>query len=121
MSSSRDHPEVTADTRLPLVATTHSLVGFTTCACLLVFYAAGEPFGVINDIGNAALGLLSLAVAWFLPPTSPPRTAAPRSPSAPDFPRRRVLLLGIAGVGALLTVVGTVFVLAGITGFYLAG
>jgi hypothetical protein len=80
----------------------HSIVGFTTCVCLIVFYTAGEPFGVINDIGNTLLGLLSLALAWLLRPTSG-------------------VLVSLAGLGAALTVVGTVLVLTGITGFYLAG
>ncbi|MGW6196537.1 hypothetical protein ACWF0M_10380 [Kribbella sp. NPDC055110] len=92
-----------ADPRLIPVARTHGIVGLATCACLIVFYAAGEPFGVINDLGNALLGLLSLTLAWLL-----------RS-------GRRAVLLGVAAVGAVLTVLGTVFVLTGITGFYLAG
>lgn len=83
------------------MATAHSIVGFTTCACLLIFYAAGEPFGTINDIGNAALGLLSLILAWLLPTSR--------------------VLVGVAAVGAVLTVVGTVLVVTGVTGYYLAG
>lgn len=83
------------------MATAHSIVGFTTCACLLIFYATGEPFGTLNDIGNAALGLLSLTLAWLLPTSR--------------------VLVGVAAVGAVLTVVGTVLVMTGITGYYLAG
>lgn len=83
------------------MATAHSIVGFTTCACLLIFYATGEPFGTLNDIGNAALGLLSLTLAWLLPTSR--------------------VLVGVAAVGAVLTVVGTVLVVTGITGYYLAG
>ncbi|GAA1600859.1 hypothetical protein GCM10009742_56110 [Kribbella karoonensis] len=93
------------------MATAHSVVGFATCACLLVFYAVGEPFGVINDLGNALLGALSLWLAWLL---RPPATAAARSPLSD-------LLLCVAGAGAALTATGTVLVLTGITGFYLAG
>ncbi|MEV4265235.1 hypothetical protein [Kribbella sp. NPDC049584] len=84
------------------VATAHSIVGFVTCACLIIFYAAGEPFGAINDLGNALLGLLSLALAWLLRPASP-------------------VLVGLVALGAALTVAGTVLVLTGVTGFYLAG
>jgi hypothetical protein len=83
------------------VAIAHSIMGFTTCACLIIFYAVGEPFGTLNDIGNAALGVLSLALAWLL-----------------QSPR---LLVGVAAVGTVLTVVGTVLVMTGATGFYLAG
>ena len=83
------------------IATAHSIVGFITCACLIIFYAVGEPFGTINDFGNAALGLLSLALACLLRPSR--------------------VLVGVAAVGAMLTVVGTVLVVSNITGYYLAG
>ncbi|MFC6157021.1 hypothetical protein [Kribbella jiaozuonensis] len=83
------------------VATAHSIVGFTTCACLLIFYATGEPFGSINDVGNAALGILSLVLAWLVHPSR--------------------VLVGVAAVGTVLTIVGTVLVMSGITGYYLAG
>lgn len=97
------------------MATAHSLVGFTTCACLLAFYAAGEPFGILNDIGNAALGVLSLVLARRLP------APIPAQADIGSALVRRGLLLAAAAVGAALTVVGTVLVLSGVTGFYLAG
>ena len=84
------------------VALAHGLVGFATCLCLIVFYAGAGVFGPINDVGNAVLGVLSLWLAWVLRP-------------------RRAVLLGFAAAGAVGTVVGTVLVLGGITGFYLAG
>jgi hypothetical protein len=95
-----------------VVARTHGIVGLTTCACLIAFYAAGEPFGIINDIGNALLGVLSAALAWLLRTTTSLGTSSPT---------RRSILFGVAVVGAVLTVVGTVLVVADITGFYLAG
>lgn len=107
------------------VATAHGIVGFITCACLIIFYAAGEPFGTINDVGNALLGLLSLALAGLLRRPAPAPAAGPGaapaggSPTAP--PRSDRVLLGIAAVGAALTVAGTVLVISGITGYYLAG
>ncbi|HZX08364.1 hypothetical protein [Kribbella sp.] len=84
------------------VALAHAVVGFATCLCLIVFYTGASAFGPINDVGNAALGVLSCALAWVLRP-------------------RRTVLLGFAAIGAALTVLGTVLVLAGVTGFYLAG
>ncbi|WP_350276606.1 hypothetical protein [Kribbella sp. HUAS MG21] len=92
---------MSADAALPQVARVHGVVGFATCACLIVFYAVGDPFGLINDVGNALLGLLSLALAWLV--------------------SGRHILVGVAAVGAALTVVGTVLVVSGITGFFLAG
>lgn len=84
----------------------HSFVGFATCVCLLVFFAVGGPFGTINDFGNALFGILSFALAWLL------RTGASRLSG---------VLVGLAGLGAALTVVGTVLVVGEITGYYLAG
>ncbi|NIK60006.1 hypothetical protein [Kribbella shirazensis] len=92
---------MSADSSLPLLARTHAIVGFAACACLILLYAVGEPFGLLNDVGNALLGLLSLALAWLL--------------------SGRQVLVGVAAVGAALTVVGTILVVSGITGFYLAG
>ncbi|MFF0268471.1 hypothetical protein [Kribbella sp. NPDC004536] len=90
------------DRSLRQVALTHAIVGFATCLCLIVFYGGAGVFGPINDVGNAVLGVLSFALAWVLRP-------------------RLTVLLGFAAVGAVVTVVGTVLVLGGITGFYLAG
>ncbi|MGZ0146220.1 hypothetical protein ACXJJ3_04065 [Kribbella sp. WER1] len=92
---------MSTDRTVRQVALTHAIVGFGTCLCLLVFYTGAAAFGPINDVGNALLGLLSFALAWILRP--------------------RTVLAGLAAVGALLTVVGTVLVLGGITGFFLAG
>jgi hypothetical protein len=92
---------VNTESNLPVVARTHGIVGLATCACLIVFFAVGGAFGTINDVGNAVFGLLSLALAWFL--------------------SRSTLFLGVAVVGAALTVLGTVLVMTEITGFYLAG
>ncbi|RZT17692.1 hypothetical protein EV649_5249 [Kribbella sp. VKM Ac-2569] len=93
-----------AEAGLPVVAITHGVVGLTTCACLIAFFAVGGPFGTINDLGNAVFGVQSLALARFL-----------------AAPSHRFLLLGVAVVGAILTVVGTVLVVTEVTGFYLAG
>ena len=89
-----------------LVATVHSIVGFATWICLIVFFAVGGPFGTINDFGNALFGVISFALAWILRPAAP---------------RLSGLLVGLAGLGAALTVVGTVLVVGEITGYYLAG
>ena len=85
------------------MALAHGIVGLATCLCLLVFYAGADSLGAVNDAGNAVFGVLSFCLAWLLrPPT-------------------RVLLLCVAGVGTVLTIVGTVLVLSETTGFYLAG
>ncbi|WP_427893757.1 hypothetical protein ACQHIV_12240 [Kribbella sp. GL6] len=93
---------MSTDRTVRQVALTHAVVGFATCLCLIVFYTGAGAFGPINDVGNAVLGVLSFGLAWVLRP-------------------RRTVLLGFAAVGAAVTVAGTVLVLGGITGFYLAG
>lgn len=95
------------------MALTHSLVGFATCLSLMVFYAGAGPFGPINDIGNAVLGLLTIPLAHQL-------TRTPHRASGGGSVAGR-LGFGVVVVGAGVTVVGTVLVLSGATGFYLAG
>jgi hypothetical protein len=85
-------------TRLAVV---HGVVGLTTCLFLILLYLNVEVFGPVNDVGNAVFGLLSLALARALPSSS--------------FGR------ALAAAGALSTVVGSVLVLSGATGFYLSG
>ncbi|MEV0790576.1 hypothetical protein [Kribbella sp. NPDC050459] len=90
------------------VALAHGIVGLATCLCLILFYAGADALGAVNDVGNAVLGVLSVALAWTL-------HAAPRRTA------RAFALLGAAAIGAVLTVVGTVLVMTDTTGFYLAG
>jgi hypothetical protein len=82
-------------------------VAIGTVGCLATYFAVGGPFGSINDIGNGALGLLSAGLAWRLRD----RLSG----------RGRGLALGLAAVGAALTVVGSALVLSRTTGFLLAG
>ncbi|GAA1126737.1 hypothetical protein GCM10009630_25710 [Kribbella jejuensis] len=96
------------------MALTHGIVGFATCLCLIIFYAGAAAFGPINDVGNAVLGLLTIPLARLL--------AA--NPGASSGARERGgsrLAFAVAVVGAGVAVAGTVLVLTGITGFYLAG
>ena len=75
--------------------------------CLATFYVVKGPFGTINDIGNAATGLLSAGLAWRLRR----QLAGPLGNAA----------VGAAIVGAAITVVGSALVISGTTGFFLAG
>jgi hypothetical protein len=74
---------------------------------LATYFAMGGPFGTINDIGNAATGVLSAALAWRLRRDSAVRTGD--------------IAVGAALVGSALTVVGSSLVVSGATGFFLAG
>jgi hypothetical protein len=77
-----------------------------SAVCLATFYAVQGPFGTINDIGNATAGVLSAGLAWRLRRLIPGRTGD--------------VAVGLATVGAGLTVTGSVLVISGTTGFFLA-
>ena len=76
-------------------------------ACLATYFAVQGPFGTINDIGNAATGLLSGGLAWRLRRQISGRAAN--------------LSVGAAIVGAALAVAGSALVVSGTTGFFYAG
>lgn len=78
-----------------------------SAVCLATFFAVQGPFGTINDLGNAATGLLSAALASRL------------RRQIPDGVGRNAV--GAAIVGAGMAVVGSSLVVSGATGFFLAG
>jgi drug/metabolite transporter (DMT)-like permease len=78
-----------------------------SAACLATYFAVQGPFGSINDIGNAATGVLSAGLAWRLRREITGRAAN--------------LSVGAAIVGAGLTVAGSTLVVSGTTGFFFAG
>lgn len=82
-------------------------VAVGSAACLATYFAAGGPFGTINDIGNASTGVLSGWLAWRL--RREPSLGAGAAP------------LGAALAGAALTVAGSALVVSGTTGFLYAG
>ena len=86
------------------VAIALAVVTVASIASLVVFYAAGGPFGLINDAGNALIGVLGAVLA--------------------------TLLVGQAGgwpgviaalIGAAVAAWGSSLVMSGATGFVLAG
>jgi len=91
------------------VATAVAWVGVVALVSLVVFFAVGGPFGFVNDVSNAALGVLAgtLAVTWL--------RRAPR----PRSSLRVATVLALVGVGAV--VVGSVLVVFDVTGYFLAG
>jgi hypothetical protein len=92
--------------RLRRLAIVHGIVGLATCLCLILLYLGAGAFGAINDVGNAALGLLSAALAWRYQ-----QSAA----------KVRPVFVGVAFLGAVITVVGSILILTDATGFFLAG
>jgi hypothetical protein len=89
------------------LATAVGAVAAGSALCLATYFAVRGPFGTISDIGNAATGVLSAALAWRLRRSIPGRGG--------DF------AVGAALVGATIAVVGSALVVSGTTGFFLAG
>jgi len=90
------------------VAVAAGVVGLGSLASLTALFVVGQPFGTINDIGNGTLGVLSALLA------------------ATSLSRRRDSILETATVasavvGAAFAVAGSVLVISGTTGFFLAG
>jgi hypothetical protein len=83
------------------------LVAAGSAACLATYFVVGGPIGTINDIGNAATGLLGAALAW--------RLRRYLSGRAHD------LAVAAAISGAAVAFVGSALVVSGTTGFFLAG
>lgn len=78
-------------------------VGLGSVTCLALLFAVGEPFGRLNDIGNATLAILSGVLA-----VTQRRHVGP-------------IATGLALVGAAVAVAGSGLVISGTTGFFLAG
>ena len=83
------------------------IVAAGSAVCLATYSAVQGPFGTINDIGNAATGVLSAGLAWRL------RRQLPHGVGN--------AAVGSAVVGAAIAVAGSALVVSGATGWFLAG
>ena len=91
---------------LGTVATVHGIVGLITCLCLILLYLGADAAGAVNDVGNGVLGLLSAWLVWRCHQAG--LTAG-------------LVFVGIAALGAVITVIGSILILTDATGFFLAG
>jgi hypothetical protein len=86
------------------------IFGLLGLVFLILFFTVGQPFGTLNDICIGVVAILSAVIAWKTYPAY--HTQAP--------------LLSLAGMlfvcfGALIVVAGSVLVIFGFTGWFLAG
>jgi hypothetical protein len=86
-----------------------AVVGLGAWASLIVMFFVGEPFGLINDVGNGALALLSGVLA----------TASLASTHSPG--RGLTMATSVAVAGAVVAVLGSALIIFDITGYFLAG
>jgi hypothetical protein len=82
------------------------VVAVGSAVSIAAFFAVRGPLGTINDIGNGALGALSGWLAW--------RVRDELDPAV------RSVAVGAAVAGAAITVVGSVLVVSGTTGYFFA-
>ena len=99
-----DDPRARDTGRLAIAA---GVVAAASAASLATFFAVQGPFGTINDIGNAATGILGACLAWRLRDRLTGRA--------------RDVAVAAAVAGASITVVGSALVVSRTTGFFLAG
>ena len=85
------------------------IAGLLGLVFIILFFSIGQPFGTLNDICIAIAAILSGVLAWMLYPGH--HTQAPLLSQ---------LALIIALVGALVVVAGSVLVIFGFTGWFLA-
>jgi hypothetical protein len=102
MATSAGHSRVVR--RAAMAVATVDLLGVV---CLIVFFVVGDPFGIINDVANAVVGVLTAVLAWLA-----------RAIRPSGWHR---LALAAAVVGAIVMVIGSVLVIFDVTGYFLAG
>lgn len=77
---------------------------------LILMSTVNQSFGMVNDVFNSVIGISSVLLAWRL-------YAEYHGESAGVNP----IAIGLAAAGAVLTIIGSVLVIYGFTGFVLAG
>ena len=86
------------------------VTGILALVSIILLFTVGKPFGTINDICIGAAAIMSGVLAWMLYPQYHQQS-----------PLLSQVALVVAVVGALVVAVGSVLVIFGITGWYLAG
>jgi hypothetical protein len=95
----------TVDQAAGWVALAIGIVAVASVVSMIIFLVVAGPFGFINDVGNALIGILSAGLAF--------RLAADRGAGT--------VAVGAAVIGAVVTVFGSWLVMSLTTGFFLAG
>jgi len=97
-------------TTISWIAITSGISAFLAVVFLGMMATVNMFFGTINDILNSVLAILIAVLAWML-----------YSQFHAKAPLMSQVTLGLAVLGAILTVVGSVLVIFKFTGFVLAG
>jgi hypothetical protein len=92
------------------IALAAGVAGLLALAFIILFFTIGQPFGTLNDIFIGVTAVLGGVLAWML-------FLEHRAQS----PLLSQVALGLALLGALVVVIGTILVTFVVTGWYLAG
>lgn len=92
------------------VAIATGIAGLLALVFIILFFTIGQPFGTLNDICIGLEAILTGVLAWMFYPQFLAR-----------FPHISQVVLVLAILGAIIVVVGSVLVISGTTGWYLAG
>lgn len=77
---------------------------------LTLMYSVNQSFGRANDVFNSVIGISSVVLAWML-----------HAEHHVQSPLMSQIALGLAVIGAIFTVIGSILILFGLTDFVLAG
>ena len=77
---------------------------------LILMFSVSISFGAVNDVLNGIIGISSVVLAWIF--------YSEHHASSPVIDR---ITLALAIVGAIFSIVGSVLIVYGFTGFFLAG
>jgi len=92
------------------VAIAAGVAGLLGLLFIILFFTIGQPFGTLNDICIALAAILSAVLAWMF---------YAQHPGQSGLIGQIGLVLALAG--AVIVVLGSVLVISGITGWFLAG
>src|SRR5512139_1480119 len=92
------------------VAIATGVAGLLALVFIILLFTVGQPFGTLNDICVGLTTTLSAVLAWTFYPQYHAQS-----------PLFGLVTLVVALTGALVVTVGSVLVIFGITGWYLAG
>lgn len=92
------------------VAIATGVVSLLGALFLALFFAIGQPFGTLTDLLIAIAAILSGVMAWMT-----------YSAFHTQSPQLSLFALLAASAGAIIVTVGSVLVISGVTGWYLAG
>jgi hypothetical protein len=86
------------------------VAGLLGLVFIILFFTVGQPFGTLNDIFIGIAGILSGVLAWVL-----------YMEYHTQSPILSQIALIFTSVGALIVAAGSILVISGKTGWYLAG